>query len=384
MSLSWVEAGDLIQKKGGSINPAKYPDVLFELYSVPSHESRVPELRYGSEIGSSKQLIREGDVLLCKIVPHIRRSWVVGKEHQGRLIGSGEWIIFRGNSFWPDYLKHLLVSDWFHARLMQTVSGVGGSLLRARPAEVAKIKLPLPPLPEQKRIAAILDQADALREKRWTAIARLDELLQSVFLDMFGDPMTNPKSKLVELNSVCTRITDGTHLPPEWSPNGIPFLFVSNIRNCSIDFQTSKFISEREYNRLTKNCPIEQGDVLYTVVGSYGNPALVRTDRKFAFQRHVAHIKPSKEIHPEYLETMLDSIGVRRQADRVVTGVAQKTLILRELRKLTILLPSMELQEDFAMRKEEVLSIKHKAFRSLADSDALFSSLQQRAFRGEL
>ena len=86
----------------------------------------------------------------------------------------------------------------FHAEFMATVSGVGGSLMRARPAYVSKIEIPIPPLPEQRRIADILDRADALRAKRRAALARLDELTQAIFIEMFGDPVSNPKNWKLE------------------------------------------------------------------------------------------------------------------------------------------------------------------------------------------
>ena len=105
--------------------------------------------------------------LYRRIVPHIRRAWVVGKQNGRRIIGSGEWIVFRSDRFYPPYLRQLLLGDWFHPEFMRTVSGVGGSLLRARPTNVARIKIPLPPMEEAaRRIAAILDQAEALRAKR--------------------------------------------------------------------------------------------------------------------------------------------------------------------------------------------------------------------------
>src|SRR5439155_772742 len=106
--------------------------------------------------------------------------------------------------------------------------------------------------------------------------------------------------------SVCVRITDGTHQSPQWSPEGNPFLFVSNIVSGEIDFETQKFISDETHHELTRRSPIEVGDVLYTTVGSYGVPAVVRTKRKFAFQRHIAHLKPDHRlIEPEFLRVML-------------------------------------------------------------------------------
>ena len=203
---------------------------------------------------------------------------------------------------------------------------------------------------------------------------------------MFGDPVTNSKDLVTTtLLQVSRRITDGTHQPPKWSSNGIPFLFVSNIVDGQIDFETQKFISEETHTDLMRRCPVEIGDVLYTTVGSYGNAALVSTDRKFSFQRHIAHIKPERsKIDSLFLACMLQSPGVRRQVDKVARGVAQKTVNLADLKDLIIFLPSLSLQQKFAQRVEAIEQLKATHRESLAQLDALFASLQHRAFRGEL
>ena len=187
-----IELEDIMATKAGSVDPAKFADEVFDLYSIPAFDRGEPEVVAGKEIGSAKQIVEPGDVLLSKIVPHIRRSWVVGANRGRRIIASGEWIVFRSDRVQPGYLRHVLVGDPFHAQFMSTVPGVGGSLLRARPAHVARIKIPLPPLREQRRIAEILDRADALRAKRRAALAQLDTLTQSIFLDTFGSVRDNP------------------------------------------------------------------------------------------------------------------------------------------------------------------------------------------------
>ena len=192
MKWNMISTGDIALRKGGSVDPKKHQDEVFELYSIPAFDAGAPEVVAGSAIGSSKKAVQPNDVMISRIVPHIRRACVVGPAKGHRQIASGEWIIFRDERIWPKYFRWLLVEDVFHSAFMRTVSGVGGSLLRARPAEVFKIQIPLPPLAEQKRIAGILDAADALRAKRREALAQLDTLLQSTFLDMFGDPVTNP------------------------------------------------------------------------------------------------------------------------------------------------------------------------------------------------
>lgn len=177
---SWrtTTLGELMPERAGTVDPSKFSDEVFDLYSVPAFQAGVPEIIAGKEIGSAKQIVQPGDVLLSKIVPHIRRAWIVGKNHGRRLIASSEWIVFRDQRFWPPFLRHILVSDPFHVQFMSTVSGVGGSLLRARPAHVAKLRIPQPPMTEQQRIAAILDQAEALRAKRRQALAKLDTLIR--------------------------------------------------------------------------------------------------------------------------------------------------------------------------------------------------------------
>ena len=382
-----VPLGDLMASRVPSLDPSKYPKEVFELWSIPAFDTGQPEITEGANIGSSKKCVEPNDVLLSRIVPHIRRAWVVSKsQNEMRQLASSEWIVFRDESFYPDYLRHALTSDSFHSRFMQTVAGVGGSLLRARPDGVKKIKIPLPPLEEQRRIAAILDKADGVRRKRKEAIRLTEELLRSTFLEMFGDPVTNPKGwEICELQNVCNRVTDGTHQPPNWADEGIPFLFVSNIVNGEIDFKVSKHITEESWFELTSRCPIEINDILYTTVGSYGNAALVRTKNRFCFQRHIAHIKPdSRSIEPEFLLGMMQSDWIRQQADKQARGVAQKTLNLRELKKFTIFTPPIEEQKKYVKLRQGVETQLSYYRSALEQSENLFNSLLQKAFRGEL
>ena len=245
----------------------------------------------------------------------------------------------------------------------------------------------LPPLPEQRRIAAILDQADALSTKRREALAQLDSLTQSIFIEMFGDLTNNHcRVKYVQLSEVTSRITDGTHLTPKFISAGVPFIFVKNFNNGQIDFQTDKFISEEEHAALYKRYPVERGDVLYTTVGAtYGQAVAIGTFTKFAFQRHVAHLKPDAEkILPKFLGIVMQLPFVKRQADRWARGAAQPTINLTELRQFEIPLPTLIMQREFAKRVSVVDKLKATHRAALAELDALFASLQHRAFRGEL
>jgi len=138
------------------------------------------------------------------------------------------------------------------------ISGSTRSKLTQKQLLIAEI--PLPALPEQRRIAAILDHADSLRRQ---VLAELDALAQALFQERFGN-----LDATVELQSLCRRITDGTHQSPEWATTGVPFLFVSHITSGEIDMQTQKFIGQDTWAELTRRTPIEIGDVLYSTVGS--------------------------------------------------------------------------------------------------------------------
>ena len=168
---------------------------------------------------------------------------------------------------------------------------------------------------------------------------------------MFG---TIPKDRYAPLDRVCKIITDGTHQPPQFSNSGIPFLFVSNLANNEINYQTQKFISKDTYKELIKRTPIQIGDVLLSTVGSYGHPAVVTDDREFCFQRHIAYFKPNPQmIDSRFLYgALLSPIG-QEQIERAVKGIAQKTLNLSEIRKIRIPLPSYEHQKQYSAFYEQ-------------------------------
>ena len=250
-----------------------------------------------------------------------------------------------------------------------------------------KVKLPLPPLPIQKQIAAVLEKADNLRQQSQQMEQELNSLAQSVFFDMFGDSLKNEKKWVSKtVLDVSRKVTDGTHQTPEWSDSGIPFLFISNIRDGEVNFDTKKFITLECFKELTKTTPIEPDDILYTTVGSYGHVALVKSSfPEFCFQRHIAHIKPDPEkILPEFLYYQLQSQGCKHQADNLVRGIAQKTLNLKDLKSIRIIIPPIELQKEYVLKVSVLSRFKHLNKVEGLDLKLFFNSLMQRAFKGEL
>ncbi len=395
LEASWsdVKLGALMLGRGESINPANHPDELFDLYSIPAFNSRQPEALPGREIGSTKKIIESGDVLLSKIVPHIRRAWVVGQCSSRRMIASSEWIVFRSSHILPDYLRNLLIADQFHAELMSTVSGVGGSLLRARPAYVAKISVPVPSLPEQQRIAKSLDKADALRVKRRAALTQLDELAQSIFLEMFGERVV-VGSAMSSVAGVASQIPGSIRTGPfgsqllhsEFTDSGIAVLGIDNAVNNEFRWGERRYISERKYQRLERYT-VHPGDILITIMGTCGRCAIVPNDIPLAINtKHLCCITlNTSKCLPVFLHAyFLQHPIARRYLTRKAKGAIMSGLNMGIIKDLPVPLVPIEDQQEFARRVGAIEALKSQHRTALEQSDELFASLQQRAFQGDL
>lgn len=230
----------------------------------------------------------------------------------------------------------------------------------------------------EAKIVDNLDAVNSLIAKSKEELGLLDNIVKSRFVEMFG---AIPESEFVTMESVCSLITDGTHQPPKFVDNGIPFLFVSNITTNELTYDADKFISSETYADLMKRTPVEIGDILLSTVGSYGHPAVVKSDRKFSFQRHIAFLKPRRDvINSIYLHGVILTSDIQRQIDARVKGIAQKTLNLSEIRTLRFPLPPMKEQNRFAAFVAEVDKSKLAVKQSLEKLETLKKSLMQQYF----
>ncbi len=185
----WVRLGDINFYLSKNIAPYDFPNDKFELYSVPSSENNFPEILMGKEIGSIKHLVSAGDVLLCKINPRINRVWYVSKYTNHILLASSEWIIFRNPSIDYLFITWCMRSDYFREYILSNVSGVGGSLMRAKPKYVKNYPIPLPPLSSQQRIVEIIEPLFAKMEKSLeaarAALAKIAQLKKAILARAF-------------------------------------------------------------------------------------------------------------------------------------------------------------------------------------------------------
>ena len=238
------------------------------------------------------------------------------------------------------------------------------------------LKVPLPALPTQRQTVDILDKTAKVIEYRQQQLQKLDDLVKARFVELFGSCPS-----MASMDELCSIITDGTHQPPKFYTDGIPFIFVSNLVKNTVTYNAEKFISEETYSELYKRTPIEVGDLLLSTVGSYGHPAVVVEDRKFLFQRHIAYLKPKRDIvNSFYLHAALLSPDSQRQIEEKVKGIAQKTLNLSEIKKILIPLPSIEEQNAFEVFVKQTDKSKAVIQKALDEAQLLFDSLMQKYF----
>ncbi|MFD6859289.1 restriction endonuclease subunit S [Rhodococcus sp. NPDC060090] len=255
----------------------------------------------------------------------------------------------------------------------------------------AGIQVPLPPLAEQRRIAAILDHADTLRAKRREALARLDELTQSIFIDMFGDPASNDRGWSAGFVSDFVDGFEGGRniVGSDDQDDGYRVLKVSAVTSLAYRESESKPLPS-DYIP-PSNHLVREGDLLFSRANTselVGATAIVTaTDGKTALPDKLWRFRWRDESAavPRYVESLFQRPSFRRKLSERATGSSGSMKNIAQAKVLTISvgIPPLELQRDFAQRKAAIELMKEGQRTALAEFDALFTSLQSRAFRGE-
>jgi type I restriction enzyme S subunit len=251
-----------------------------------------------------------------------------------------------------------------------------------------RLEIPVPPLPEQRRIAEVLDQAEELRAKRRAGLAELDTLTQAIFLDMFGDPATNPRgfprTQLASLVREDDSINYGVVQPGDDLDEGVPLVRVSDLLDGKVSHAALKRIAA-SIESAYKRSRLRGDEILVSCVGSIGVVILADESVKgFNIARAVARIPLAKPTERVFLAAYLKTDFVQRYFTKELRTVSQPTLNIKQLSETLVVLPPIGLQREFARRIAAVETLKATHRASLAQLDALFAALQYRAFRGEL
>lgn len=339
-----------------------------------------------SELG--RYLIEAGDILMS-LTGNVGRVGLFPKELTPAYLNQRvARIRVTKNELNKKYLYYLLNSDKFENDAIHNSAGVAQLNLSTK--WLSEYEVPLPPLQEQKKVAAILDAADDYRKKTKALIEKYDQLTQSLFLDMFGDPVTNPKGwdkvELVEIVKLVTKGTTPTSLGEKFTSSGIRFLRAQNIVNGKVLIDDDiLFIAEETHNKKLNRSHIKRGDVLLTIAGTIGRVAIVTMDEELNCNQAVAIIRLGKsKIQADYLCHFFAGSNAQSQFSKGKVTATIPNLSLSQIKKLIIPIPNVELQDAFTQRISQLEKQKQQAEASLVKAEELFNSLLQKAFKGEL
>ena len=263
----------------------------------------------------------------------------------------------------------------------------------AIPAKAVKLippraaEIPLPKLEIQKKMVNYLEKLDILRKRRETANEKSMKILQSIFIEMFGDPTKNGnKYPIKKLQEVCVKITDGSHRTPKILTEGYPFLTVANMEEFDFDYNDCKRISKEEYDNLVKNdCKPLNGDVLFSKDGTVGKVMEIKKLQDQVLLSSIAIIRPNKDlINSTFLSEFMKSDFALNQAINMKSGSAIRRIILKRIKEIKIIIPPLEMQKRFNDLVERVQRIKSYQENSTIEINNLSGALVQKAFNGEL
>jgi type I restriction enzyme S subunit len=314
--------------------------------------------------------VSKGDIILARMQGTVKVK-VIENEDDNIIVSTGFLVLRPKINADNKFLFHLLKSSTFQNKKDKLCTGATQKAINNSNFE--KLEIPLPPFATQQKIAAILDQASAIIANNRAIVNKYDALTQSMFLDMFGDPVKNEMEwGKVTLGEICHKITDGTHKTPKYLENGVCFLSAKNVKDFKLNSSDPKFISKEEHQVLSKRCNVEKLDIVITKSGSLGMAAMIEFD--FEYKREF--------INGLFLLYFLNTKSTQRQYNDITKGVGVKHLHLTDIRKLSIISPPIQLQNQFAERVAVIEAQKQQAQLELAKSESLFQSLLQRAFKG--
>ncbi|MCX6980547.1 MAG: restriction endonuclease subunit S [Verrucomicrobia bacterium] len=338
---------------------------------------------------SEKQKIRRHDVVIAASSGSLD---VVGKAAPALSDFDGSFGAFckvlRPNAkVHPSYFAHFFKTLDYRRRVSALAAGANINNLRNE--HLDDMEIPLPPLAEQRRIAEVLDRAEALRAKRRAALAQLDSLTQSLFLDLFGDPATNPKGLPIEPMDKLFSVKHGFAFKSEYFTDAGEFTLLTPGNFYEGGGYRDRGDKQKYYvGPMPTGYTLNKDDLLVAMTeqapGLLGSPILIPESNKFLHNQRLGLVEVKPGADRLFLFHLFNTPAVRNQIQASSTGTKVKHTSPSKITAIKIPVPPITLQREFARRVTAVEALKTAQRASLAELDALFATLQHRAFRGEL
>ncbi|AJD25768.1 restriction endonuclease subunit S [Clostridium botulinum] len=282
----------------------------------------------------------------------------------------------------PEYLYYSIKTLDFN----NTDRAVMGATLNK--SKLNELKIPYCAVEKQNKIVNVLDKAQFLIDKRKAQIEDLDELVKSRFIEMFGDPIINKNNYDVKiLDDICIKITDGTHNSPPNTIEGVPYVTAKHLKEDGLDFYSDPtYVSLKDHEVIYKRCNPVKGDILYIKDGATtGIAAINNYDFEFSMLSSLALLKLKRSIiNNQYLVKYLNNKRVKGKIINDMVGGAIKRLTLIRIKSIKVVVPPLEIQNEFADFVKQIDKLKFEMEKSLKELEDNFNSLMQKAFNGEL
>jgi len=333
---------------------------------------------------SKEQYLQLNDIVICMASGS---KDVLGKTailtHKFRGSVGAFCGIIRSRKVDPKFIAYWLLSSGFYK--WRDDQAKGANIQNLRYSEILDIPIPLPPLDEQRRIAALLQRADRLRRLRRFSRQLSDTFLQSVFLQMFGDPVTNPMGwETAQIADFASLISSGaTPLggAETYQKTGIRFIRSQNVLMNSFDFSDIVYIGNETHMNM-KRTWVKENDILLNITGaSIGRVAIYTEQVPANVNQHVCiiRIKPGI-LSPKYLSYQISIPSFQKYILSLQSGATRQAFNFEQIRDFRIIVPQMELQKDFISIAEKFLNNNSRLIESSRQSEQLFQTLLARAF----
>ena len=330
----------------------------------------------------AQQKVEYGDIIVSTVRPNLKNVAFIKQHDSNLVVSSGFCVLRTTDDIERNYLFRYITSDIFTQHLMKLTTGANYPAVRD--LDVRDSTIPLPPKSTQIEIVSELDKINELIRLKKEQLKDFDNLAQSLFYEMFGDPVENEKGwEVKKLNDICD-VRDGTHDSPKYLQNSEYILITSkNIVNGSIDFENVNYISEEDYIKINKRSKVDNGDIIMPMIGTIGNPIIAHIDgtHKFCI-KNVALIKflADSTVNNMFIVNLMRCSSFSSYLLNQNKGGTQKFVALGAIRKLPIPLPPLSLQRLFAQRIEQIEREKSEVQKSIQDLETLLASRMQYWF----
>lgn len=343
------------------------------------------DVTYADKPSRADISVRTGDVLFARM-KGTKKVLEIDRALADIIVSTGFAVIRPTERCNGKYLSIYLKSDDFERQKEKYCSGAIQPAITN--AGIKNLTIPFPPLDDQKRIAHLLGKVEGLIARRKHHLQQLDDLLKSVFLEMFGDPVRNEKGwDTSELEKLCEEVIDCPHSTPVYSDERTGYYCVrsGDIVDGYLDLSKTLHVGREIYEERIKRYTPQIGDIVYSREGGrLGNAARILGGESICLGQRIMLFKTGKENSADFLWALLESRAFKAKLQGLVGGGAAPRVNIKDLKKITVIKPPHNIQTQFSLIAKRIDEIKSRYQQSRTDLESLYGALSQKAFKGEL